>query len=201
MTTLDERFIQLKGTFEEFKIVQEEKKDLMNKKNEMHALSKQFENTTKNIPIKHNTASDATLARIEYVRSSNDMVRKISEKRGLEFEDEINKLERDLFALIKEQKERDIQRVEYVKREGESEVQLKKLMAKELSKNEIDSLKKELNSQKEISKRNLKIAEDHLKRALEINDRGKRIEEQISTMTESFDSIIDFLDGEKPRID
>jgi len=182
---------------EKLKIIQDEKKEFMNKKNEMYSLSKQFEASAQNLTIKHETVKEATMARLEFIRASNDMVRKISEKRSLEFEDKINKLERDLFDLIKEQNDMEFQIVDRKKIRHENEDRLQKIMTGEPSKKEIDSLKKRLISQQENAEKNIKIAEGYLNRASEINTRGKEIEKEIIIITESFDFLIDFLDGEK----
>lgn len=73
--------------------MQDEKDQFMIKKREMNKLAHEFDDSPKNAELKNNSQREYVESCIEYLRASNQIVRKISEEAFNKFEDEINEFE------------------------------------------------------------------------------------------------------------
>jgi len=158
----------------------------MIKKREMEKLADQFDSSPKNSKIKNKAQKEHFLASLEYLRISNDIVKKISEKTSNKFEDEINKLEtryNDWYNGTDELMERFY----------DSRSKL----------DEIDAKGMESFSPEEIlaitgpAKKMLKEIEEKNALGKVISKDLQILSSKISIMTEGFDSLIEFLDGNR----
>ena len=193
MTQLENRLLQLKGELEELKIVQDEAFQICNKKREMHDLTLQFDYSEKNQEIQNRALSEYIQSTFDFVRASNDIVKRISEKRKNEFEDEINSIEKELSELLESV-------ISAGKESYELETKAQELMSKMYDiKNEDD--RKEILSEVEKARKKLNQMLNQSKKQKEkvhelIGDMNN-LALKISIMTEGFDSLIEFLDGNR----
>lgn len=185
MTPFEERFHQMKADLEDLKIDQDEKDQIMIKKREMRNLAREFDSSPKNTELKNKTQKEYIDACINYLRSSNDIVRKISGPIANKFEDEINKFEKE-FSLWSDPTD------DLIKKFYKSSEKLNAA----ISKPENYSVDKMNDISKEARKNIEKIREKN-KAAEQIGKNLTILASKIQNMTDGFDSLIEFIDGNR----
>jgi len=137
---------------------------------------------------------DYVNAMFDYLHASNDLINKISEKVSNEFEDQINKLHKVFLRF--DGRCRNFNKIHYKTISKLEEIKSK--MNRVLNRKDIELIGNELSPLVQIPDKQFEEIKNDKKEVQELDIELTELSKKIKFMIEGFDSILDFLEGNRP---